>query len=180
MNREHIPYFLIENHSGLFNIAAELSKESVIGIDLEADSLFHYREKVCLLQISTPHKNIVIDHFGQKDKNGKYDEWNFPNYTDYYSKKLKFGKVIKTDGLWDEDTHFLDLSTSLPGSFAHRYHLKKKKFCDYGVNGNLRVIVVPSPNLLSRSIVPRSDSIFFLTTSIPTPRPETLVTTRNY
>jgi len=52
---------LIENDADLNKIVAELQKEPVIGVDLEADSMFHYQEKVCLLQISTHALNIVID-----------------------------------------------------------------------------------------------------------------------
>ena len=30
-------------------------------MDLEADSMFHYKEKVCLIQISTPSQDILVD-----------------------------------------------------------------------------------------------------------------------
>ena len=58
---------LVENYSDLYSAASELSKETAIGIDLEADSLFHYQEKVCLIQISTLRKNILIDPLSLKD-----------------------------------------------------------------------------------------------------------------
>jgi ribonuclease D len=57
----HTDYMLIENVADLYKIVVELQKESEIGVDLEADSMFHYPEKVCLLQISTHALNIVID-----------------------------------------------------------------------------------------------------------------------
>jgi len=38
-----------------------LKNERVIACDLEADSMHHYREQVCLLQISTPGRNFIID-----------------------------------------------------------------------------------------------------------------------
>ncbi len=44
------------------------------------------------------------------------------------------------------------------------------------VSGSFTVIVDPAPRSLSISIVPRSDSIDRFTTSIPTPRPDTFVT----
>lgn len=62
-----ISYFLAENCSDLSRVASEISKEAAIGVDLEGDSLFHYHEKVCLLQISTPHKNFIIDTLSLKD-----------------------------------------------------------------------------------------------------------------
>ena len=44
------------------------------------------------------------------------------------------------------------------------------------VRGNLRVMVVPIPFWLLTSMEPRRASMLRFTTSIPTPRPETLVT----
>jgi len=58
---------LIENDADLNKIAAELQKEPAIGVDLEADSMFHYQEKVCLLQISTHALNILIDPLSVQD-----------------------------------------------------------------------------------------------------------------
>ena len=58
---------LIENNEDLKKIALELQKEPEIGVDLEADSMFHYQEKVCLLQISTHALNILIDPLSIQD-----------------------------------------------------------------------------------------------------------------
>lgn len=44
------------------------------------------------------------------------------------------------------------------------------------VRGIFMLIVVPKPASLEMEIVPPTDSTFFLTTSIPTPRPEYSVT----
>lgn len=41
--------------------ATLLKDEKVIAFDLEADSMHHYREQVCLLQISTEQKNFIVD-----------------------------------------------------------------------------------------------------------------------
>lgn len=41
--------------------AALLENEKVVAFDLEADSMHHYREQVCLLQISTDKKNFIVD-----------------------------------------------------------------------------------------------------------------------
>ncbi len=61
MNKDHFFYRLVENPVDLNQIVAQLTQESVIGVDLEADSLFHYRESVCLLQISTKPHNFLFD-----------------------------------------------------------------------------------------------------------------------
>ena len=60
-------YTLIGNDADLRRIVVELQKEAAIGVDLEADSLFHYQERVCLLQISTRALNIVIDPLSVED-----------------------------------------------------------------------------------------------------------------
>jgi hypothetical protein len=33
----------------------------MLAVDLEADSMFHYQEKVCLLQMAGNGENVVID-----------------------------------------------------------------------------------------------------------------------
>src|SRR5512145_2260109 len=48
-------------------LAASLAAERSISVDLEADSLHHYREKVCLLQVTTPHRNILVDTLALRD-----------------------------------------------------------------------------------------------------------------
>jgi ribonuclease D len=58
---------LIENDTELNKSVAKLKKEAAIGVDLEADSMFHYQEKVCLLQISTRAQNIIIDPLSVQD-----------------------------------------------------------------------------------------------------------------
>ena len=60
-------YLHVENRDALLKVASILQKEPVIGVDLEADSMFHYREKVCLLQFSTPSCNILVDPLAVRD-----------------------------------------------------------------------------------------------------------------
>ena len=52
---------LISNSEGLKAAAARLEGEALLACDLEADSMHHYREKVCLVQISSPDATFVID-----------------------------------------------------------------------------------------------------------------------
>ena len=61
MIREQPTYLLVKDRSNLSRIAAGLERETAIGVDLEADSMFHYPEKVCLIQISTPLQDILVD-----------------------------------------------------------------------------------------------------------------------
>ncbi|WP_305041763.1 ribonuclease D [Geoalkalibacter sp.] len=48
-------------------LAEELAREAAIAVDLEADSMHHYREQVCLLQISTPARTVLIDPLKLRD-----------------------------------------------------------------------------------------------------------------
>ena len=49
MGKERPEYLLVKDRFHLNRIASELKRETAIGVDLEADSMFHYQEKVCLL-----------------------------------------------------------------------------------------------------------------------------------
>jgi ribonuclease D len=42
-------------------LAETLSAEDVIAVDLEADSMHNYHEKICLLQFSTPAETVLVD-----------------------------------------------------------------------------------------------------------------------
>ena len=45
----------------LAEFTRELQQFPVIAVDLEADSMHNYQEKVCLLQFSTPERTVLID-----------------------------------------------------------------------------------------------------------------------
>ena len=47
--------------------AAELETYPVIAVDLEADSMHNYQEKVCLLQFSTPDTTVLVDPLAGAD-----------------------------------------------------------------------------------------------------------------
>jgi ribonuclease D len=44
-----------------------LRSAPAFAIDLEADSLYSYREKVCLVQISTPSANVILDPLAARE-----------------------------------------------------------------------------------------------------------------
>lgn len=66
-NQKKITYTFIDDYEALISESEGLISENIIGVDLESDSLFHYKEKVCLLQISTESRNILIDPLAVKD-----------------------------------------------------------------------------------------------------------------
>lgn len=61
MEQGNPSYALVEKRADLKRLAHDLKAELAIGVDLEADSMFHYKEKVCLIQISTRFQNFIVD-----------------------------------------------------------------------------------------------------------------------
>jgi ribonuclease D len=58
---------VITSREPLVRLADRLANEPIIAVDLEADSLHHYQEKVCLLQIATPRETVLIDPLSLSD-----------------------------------------------------------------------------------------------------------------
>jgi ribonuclease D len=56
-----IQFRFIEKESDLKKIAGSLEAEKIIAADVEADSMFNFREKICLVQIASKKHNFVID-----------------------------------------------------------------------------------------------------------------------
>jgi ribonuclease D len=54
-------YQLIETLLELKTVADLFEKEKAIAVDLEADSMYHFKEKVCLIQMATHDISVVID-----------------------------------------------------------------------------------------------------------------------
>jgi ribonuclease D len=54
-------YRLIRTAAELEQFTERISREEIIAVDLEADSMFHYQEKVCLVQMAGNGENVVID-----------------------------------------------------------------------------------------------------------------------
>ncbi|MBL8616182.1 MAG: ribonuclease D [Deltaproteobacteria bacterium] len=55
------PLVMVEDAAALRALVDHLRNEPVIGIDTEADSFHHYREKLCLIQISDRERDYIID-----------------------------------------------------------------------------------------------------------------------
>ena len=58
---------MINTPAALEGLADRLRQEQLIACDLEADSLHHYREKVCLIQFSTPEYSALVDPLAVTD-----------------------------------------------------------------------------------------------------------------
>ena len=58
---------IITDAKRLMEVAAVLGQQGEVAVDLEMDSLHHYREKVCLIQVSTRSESWLIDPLALKD-----------------------------------------------------------------------------------------------------------------
>jgi len=58
---------IITKAERLSEVAAILLQQSELAVDLEMDSLHHYQEKVCLIQVSTRTESWLIDPLALKD-----------------------------------------------------------------------------------------------------------------
>ncbi|MCP4021331.1 MAG: ribonuclease D [Desulfobacteraceae bacterium] len=56
-------YKLIESDSEFEILCGELAEQKIIGVDLEADSMHCFKEKVCLIQIASSAGSYVVDPF---------------------------------------------------------------------------------------------------------------------
>ena len=54
-------YIMIDSISKLEEFTSRLAKQQIIGVDLESDSMYHFKEKVCLIQIASTQATAIID-----------------------------------------------------------------------------------------------------------------------
>ena len=59
---------LIRTRDEVEALAESLRNESVLAVDTEADSFFHYHDKLCLLQIGTRQQGYLIDPLALPDQ----------------------------------------------------------------------------------------------------------------
>ncbi|HKD99407.1 MAG TPA: HRDC domain-containing protein [Planctomycetota bacterium] len=52
---------LVADVAALDRLAREIADDDEIAVDTEADSFWSYREKLCLLQLSTPRGDVLVD-----------------------------------------------------------------------------------------------------------------------
>lgn len=71
MNDHHIQQAaacdIVSTAQGLSELVSIITKEKELAVDVEMDSLHHYREKVCLIQVSTRSENWLIDPLALRD-----------------------------------------------------------------------------------------------------------------
>lgn len=52
---------VIDTHLALVELVSALSQTDAVGVDLEADSMYHFRERVCLIQMAAPGVTAIVD-----------------------------------------------------------------------------------------------------------------------
>ncbi len=54
-------FVLVNTDEAMAQLVHDMEKQKRVAVDLEADSMFHYQEKACLLQVTTNGRNYIID-----------------------------------------------------------------------------------------------------------------------
>jgi ribonuclease D len=70
MAQKHITPKLIVKPSDLDRLVEDLKTQPVVSVDTESNSLFAYREQVCLIQFSIPGKDFLVDPLALGDISG--------------------------------------------------------------------------------------------------------------
>ena len=129
-------YKLIETIDELAGIIEILENQNAVAVDLEADSMFHYREKVCLLQMATRNHNFVIDPLKIKDLSLLKPIFSKPNIqkifhgADYDVRSLHRDFQIVIKNMFDTQlaSRFLgDKSTGLEAVVHKRFNVRLNK-----------------------------------------------------
>lgn len=136
MDNFHAEYHIIQTSEQLESLIKRLQRQETIGVDLEADSMFHFKEKVCLIQIGDAKTSFVIDPLAIPDLSGLR-----PIFSNKDIKKIFHGsdydvRSLYRDFLFDInnlfDTHlacrFLGYpASSLDALLQKHFHIKLDK-----------------------------------------------------
>jgi ribonuclease D len=136
MNRDTFSYEWIGTLPRLERVAWILGQARIIGVDLEADSMYHYFEKVCLLQIATESASYVIDPFALRDLSALLPVFSNPRIrkvfhgADYDIRSLYRDFRFEVENLFDTQLacKFLGLrETGLEALLRSRFHVELNK-----------------------------------------------------
>jgi len=138
MNDDGRKNHLIETGAEISRVAENLFEAKSIAVDLEADSLYHYQEMVCLVQIATETDCFLIDPLKAKDISPLKPAFSnvgirkILHGADYDIRSLYRDFGIEVNNLFDTQTacRFLGIrETGLEAVLLNRFGIKlDKKF----------------------------------------------------
>ncbi len=67
MTKPHSDYELVTSQSHFLRTVEELLAQAMVAVDTESNSLFAYRERVCMIQFSIPGKDYLVDPLALHD-----------------------------------------------------------------------------------------------------------------
>ena len=137
-NTNVLGYKIIDSGGQLADLVDKLKNETAIGVDVEADSMYHFKEKVCLIQMATAHINVVIDPLMVKDLSALKPVFKTKNIkkifhgADYDVRSLYRDFKISINNLFDTElaSRFMGLpETGLEAVLKKRFAIRlDKKF----------------------------------------------------
>jgi ribonuclease D len=98
---------ILTTNAQVAELAGLLAGETAIAVDLEADSMHNYQEKVCLIQISTLQRTVLIDPLAATDLSPLQPVFGNPairkifHAADYDLRSLKRDFGLSINGLFD-------------------------------------------------------------------------------
>lgn len=131
-----VKYEFIDNKTDLQKIAGLFEKEKTIAVDLEADSMFHFKEKVCLIQIASKNLTVVIDPLKINDLSPLIPAFANPvirkifHGSDYDVRSLHRDHLIEVNNLFDTElaSRFLGIpETGLGAVLGNRFGVQLDK-----------------------------------------------------
>ena len=126
----------IDNTGDLEDISQSFAEARRIAVDLEADSMFHFKEKVCLIQMASDTRTVVIDPLKISDMSCLAKVFSNPEIrkifhgSDYDIRSLNRDYGYEIHNLFDTElaSRFLGITeTGLGSVLEHRFgvHLDK-------------------------------------------------------
>ena len=136
MDGNNVSYEWIETLPRLEEAARILGQAKIIGVDLEADSMYRYFEKVCLLQIATESASYIMDPLALRDLSALHPVFSNPRIrkvfhgADYDIRSLYRDFRIEVETLFDTQLacKFLGLrETGLEALLRSRFQVELNK-----------------------------------------------------
>jgi ribonuclease D len=136
MDGNKISFEWIETLPRLEEAARILGQAKIIGVDLEADSMYHYFEKVCLLQIATESACYVVDPLAVRDLSALQPVFSNPRIrkvfhgADYDIRSLHRDFRLEVENLFDTQLACLFLGlreTGLEALLRSRFQVELNK-----------------------------------------------------